>query len=223
MHHWYEEAILLDPTSITEDVFARMVPQCLNPREWADIIGPMLIIEGIESNNEIALFIAQAGHESASFRALTESMNYSTEALLKVFGRHRISKQAAEQYGRGPGRSANREAIANTIYGGEWGAKNLGNKHWGDGFRFRGRGIFQLTGRYNYERCAQETGLPLVSNPELLSQDKEAAAVSAFWFWNNNVTGKDVKTTTKQINGGFNGLADRVERFKRAISVLEAL
>lgn len=221
MHQWIDEAILLGPTNITGDVFSRMVPSCRNPYEWADAIGPKLNMAGIESNNDIALFIAHAGHETGSFRALQESFNYSTEALIKMFGRHRISVAEAQRYGRNRDHPADRKALANILYGGAWGRRNLGNLRHGDGYKYCGRGIFQLTGLGNYTACAQDTGLDIVNRPELLSEDYDAAVTSALWFWNLRIRGSDVKTTTRELNGGYNGLADRVARYKRALSVLE--
>lgn len=223
MQYWVDEAILLEPRLITRDVLARMVPQCVEPEVWAEVLGTRFTMAGIESNHEIALFLAHAGHESASFRQLEESLNYSVEALDKLFGRHRISTEEINQYGRRPGQKANQEQLGNILYGGEWGKRNLGNREFDDGYRYRGRGIFQLTGRANYERCAADTGLDIVRRPELLAVDPAAAAQSAFWFWGTHVTGGDVKKTTRQINGGYHGLADRIERYKRALHVLEGL
>src|SRR5690606_9297192 len=99
-----------------------------------------------------AMFLGQIAVESGQFSTVTESLNYSVDALVKMFGRHRISVPDAERYGRKLGQKANQEALANLLYGGEWGRKNLGNTEPGDGWRFRGRGLKQLTGRDNYRR-----------------------------------------------------------------------
>lgn len=222
MQHWYEDALLVQPKVLTGEQLGRMVPACHEPEVWADVLATYLPRAGVESDHDIALFIAQAGHESASFRELEESLNYSVDALVKLFGRHRISLRDAEMLGRKKGQSADQSALANVLYGGEWGAKNLGNVQPGDGWKYRGGGIFQLTGRYNHTKCAEATGLNLVDEPELIRSDPEAAVVSALWYWNERVTRWDIKGSTKQINGGYNGLADRVERFKRALKVLES-
>lgn len=223
MLHWYDEAVLEAPSMITPEVLERMVPQCLEPELWAHHWGTWLDRYGVEDIQEIALVIAQAGHESASFRELEESLNYGVEALSKLFGAHRISRLDIQMYGRKRGQRANEEALGNILYGGTWGARNLGNTEPGDGYQFRGRGLFQLTGRANYEACAADTGLDIVHDPDLLCRDAEAAVISALWFWSTRVTSLNVKASTRQINGGFNGLADRVARFKRALAVMEGL
>lgn len=221
MKHWVDEAYLVEPRLITGELLARAVPGCADAELWADVLCPRMAMAGIESNHDIALFLAHAGHESAGFRHLEESLNYSVESLSKLFGAHRISRLEIQLYGRKPGQKANEVQLGNILYGGSWGNANLGNIHEGDGYRYRGRGIFQLTGRDNYTRCAEATGLDLVNQPDLLVTDPEAAAVSALWFWNERVSGHDVRTTTRQVNGGLNGLTDRIERYKRALQVLE--
>lgn len=166
---------------------------------------------------QMPMFLAQAAHESAELTSFTESLNYTTTALITKFGRHRISIADAEKYGRGAGRLANQEAIGNTIYGGEWGLKNLGNSQSGDGWKFRGRGIFQLTGRANYQRFQNETGIPALDNPDLIAQPAEAV-ISACWFWKDKglaALSKDVVAATKRVNGGTNGLAERRALFEQ--------
>lgn len=223
MHYWIDEALLLEPREITGPVMARMVPSCADPDTWAEVLCPRLVMAGIESNHDIALFLAHAGHESGSFHQLEESLNYSVESLALLFGRHRISLEDIDRYGRKAGQRANQEMLGNLLYGGAWGRTNLGNTQPGDGYKYRGRGIFQLTGRSNYTRCSEATGMDLVSDPGLIARDPIAAATSAFWFWNDRVTSRDVKGSTRQINGGTNGLADRIERYKRALNVLEGV
>lgn len=221
MQYWIEEALLVQPKVLTGEQLSRMVPQCTDPDVWAEAFATQLPRHGIESDHDVALFIAQVGHESASFRQLEESMNYSTSALHSLFGAHRITRIEIETLGRKSGQRANQQALANTLYGGEWGKRNLGNVEPTDGWDFRGRGLIQLTGRSNHERCAAATGLDIVRDPDLLVRDPAAAVVASLWFWSDRVTRRDVKGSTKQINGGYNGLADRVERFKRALAVLE--
>lgn len=219
--HWYDKALLVEPTLLDAATLARAVPQCHRPELWADVLSFHLTRWGIESAHQVALFLAQVGHESASFRELEESLNYGVEALERLFGRHRISLEQIQRYGRKPGQPANQRALGNILYGGAWGARNLGNVQPGDGWKYRGRGLIQLTGRSNYTRCSMATGLDLVNNPSLLAEDPEAAVEASLWFWRDRVTGNDIKTTTRQVNGGTNGLADRIERYKRALAVLE--
>jgi len=221
MQQWMDEALLLTPKVLTPHCLARMVPACHQSERWAEPLQTQLSRAGIESDHDVALFLAQAGHESASFRELEESLNYGEEALEKLFGRHRISLVQAGRFGRNAAHPADEEALGNLLYGGIWGERNLGNTQPGDGYRYRGRGIFQLTGRANYTACSRALGVDLLRQPERLSDAPEIAVASAVWFWTERVTGGDIKTTTREINGGYHGLADRVERFKRALKVLE--
>lgn len=177
----------------------------------------------ITSPKRIAAFLAQIGHESAGFTRLEENLNYSAEALLSMFGRHRISVQDAMKYGRKPGQAANPEGIANAIYGGLWGVKHLGNAEPGDGYRFRGRGLKQLTGRDNYRRCGLALGEDFVSAPDRLLMPVNAA-LSAGWFWashglNEVADSGDMVQATKIINGGTNGLDNRLALYQSGLQV----
>jgi putative chitinase len=154
----------------------------------------------------LAHWLGQMFVESAGFTTREESLNYSVDGLLKTFGRHRISEADARKYGRAPGRPANQEAIANLIYGGEWGRKNLGNTQPGDGWRFRGSGDKQITGRANIVASG--------FTPEQLRTDPVASAnASAEFFVRVGCAAPalrdDVSGVTKKVNGGFNGLAAR--------------
>lgn len=178
----------------------------------------------INTPRRAAHFIAQTGHESAGFVRVVESLNYKVEALLSLFGRHRISEADALEFGRTATRAADQQAIANAIYGGAWGAKNLGNTQPGDGWRYRGRSLIQVTGRANYAECGAALGLDLLSYPELLERP-ESAAKAAAWYWSKNglnqmADNDNLVGITRAINGGTNGLDDRKERYERAIEVL---
>lgn len=177
----------------------------------------------INTPQRIAGFLSQIGHESAHLTALSENLNYRVEALAAVFGRSRISEEDAKAFGRNDatGQKANQEQIANRVYGGQWGAINLGNTQEGDGWRFRGRGLKQLTGRFNYQRCGEGLGVDLISDPDLLLTPEYAAA-SAGWFWNNKGCSRyadagDIVGLTKVINGGTNGLTSRQELYAAAM------
>lgn len=177
----------------------------------------------ITSPRRIAGFLSQIAHESGRLETLEENLNYSVDALIKLFGRHRISEADARRFGRAPGQKANQEAIANTIYGGEWGRKNLGNFVHGDGARFIGRGLKQLTGRSNYDRCGSAIGEDLLSYPDRLLMPVNAA-LSAGWFWKthglNEIADRgDVRAMTKEINGGYNGLEERTALYGKALGV----
>lgn len=194
------------------------------PRISAERIDPLsdFIKSKLEvwSHNRIALFLAQIGHESNDLNTLRESLNYTTKALQSLFGRHRISLEETELYGRNDNHPANQEAIANIIYGGDFGIKNLGNTEKGDGWNFRGRGAIQLTGRANYTKCSIAIGVDLLKEPDLLADDFEICLKSAAWFFDTYAKAEDLETNTKQINGGFIGIEDRLVRYERTLKGL---
>lgn len=171
---------------------------------------------------DIAMWIAQVGHESGGFARLSESLNYTPTALVATFGKHRITQYQAEMLGRTSAHPANQQAIANLVYGGEWGKANLGNQVAGDGWRYRGRGLIQTTGLANYRRTGDTLKLDLVAEPDLLQTD-EPAARSAAWFYVSrgclNHT-NNISMVTKLINGGQTGIDDRLKRYKLARAVL---
>ncbi|BDG84264.1 TPA: glycoside hydrolase family 19 protein [Citrobacter koseri] len=177
---------------------------------------------GITAPLDQSMFIAQMGHESGGYEKLVESLNYTADRLVPVFGKHRITAQQAAALGRTATQPANQKAIANLVYGGEWGKKNLGNQVAGDGWKYRGRGLKQITGLINYRKCGLALKLDLVTHPELLEQDENAAR-SAAWFFATSgclVYSGDVERITIIINGGKNGLDDRRRRFNLAKAVL---
>jgi putative chitinase len=160
-----------------------------------------------------AAFIAQCGHESGSFTVLTENLNYSAEGLYNTFSKYFASIQAAKPFERQP------EKIANKVYGGR-----MGNNTTGEGWKFRGRGFIQLTGKENYTKCGKSIGVDLVANPDYVSTI-EGAIKSALWFWNSNglnvfADKEDLVGMTKKINGGTKGLEERKEFYHRAVKVL---
>lgn len=168
---------------------------------------------GIDTPARKAMFLAQVTHESAGFSMLSESLNYAAEKLVPRFGAHRISEADAQRLGRRDGQRADPAGIANIVYGGEWGRLHLGNTQPGDGWRYRGRGLIQLTGRQAYQRAGQALGLDLVGNPDLLLTPGPAA-LSAAWFWdwkdlNRFADTGQIAECTRRINGGQNGIDDR--------------
>lgn len=169
---------------------------------------------GIESAHEMASFIAQVGHESRYLQALEENLNYSAEALVKIWPR-RFDAAAAARCARHP------ELIANRAYANRYGN---GDEDSGDGWRYRGRGLIQITFKDNYAGCGAALGLDLVGSPELLV-DPANAARSAGWFWkahgiNAAADADDVALETRLINGGTLGLAERQALVDRALEVL---
>lgn len=171
---------------------------------------------GITEPQDKAMFIAQVGHESAGFSALVESFNYTPAALLTTFGR-RVTNYQASMLGRANGKPARQEAIANLVYN-----NRLGNKAAGDGWKYRGRGLIQITGLNNYRDCGNGLKLDLVTSPELLEKDINAAR-SAAWFYASKGCLKytdDLVRITQIINGGQNGLDDRRVRYAKAKAVI---
>jgi len=157
----------------------------------------------------LAHFLAQTAHESGNFKHIRENLNYSAEGLIKVFPKY-FSKETALWYARKP------EAIANVVYGNRMGN---GDKNSGDGWRFRGRGYLQLTGKINYKAFGDYIGVDLITNPDLVAT--KYPLTSAAWFFEKNklwdvcdqgLHQDIVKQVTKRVNGGTIGLADRISK-----------
>jgi putative chitinase len=185
---------------------------------------------GINTERQVAAWIAQCAHESAGFKMLTENLNYSADTMavvwptrfavlgpdkkpVKVKGKNQPNKFALALH-RKP------ELIANTVYANRMANGNIES---GDGWRYRGRGLKQLTGKDNYTRCGQGLGLDLVANPDLLLTP-EGASLSAAWFWSVNKCGPiadsgDFVALTKKINGGTIGLEDRQRRYNAVLAL----
>lgn len=206
-------------TLLTEAQLAAMIPTNTEVAEWCTELNKALPKYDITTPQRIAGFISQCAHESMDFKALSENLNYREETLNKVFPRYfGPGKRNAAEYAKNP------EKIANYVYMDEFRTSKLGNTQPGDGWRFRGRGLKQLTGRDNYTRFAKDYDMTAEEAAEWL-ETKEGALASALWFWNTNKlnaiadTG-DVKALTKKINGGDIGLADRQARYAKAMAAL---
>jgi putative chitinase len=204
---------------ITVDQLRAMIPSNKEVEEWCEELNKALPKYDITTDQRIAGFISQCAHESQDFCALSENLSYRQETLLKVFPRYfGPGKRNAAEYAKNP------EKIANYVYMDEFRTSKLGNVHPGDGWRFRGRGLKQLTGRDNYSRFAKDYDMTAEEAAEWL-ETKEGALASALWFWNTNKlnaiadTG-NVAALTKKINGGDIGLADRQARYGRAMAAL---
>lgn len=185
--------------------------------EWIDAINETFERFDISTPERQACFLGQCAHESAGFTALKENLNYSAEGLTKVWPKRFPSLDAAQPYHRNP------EKIANKVYADRMGN---GDEASGDGFKYRGRGLIQLTGKDNYEACGEALGADLVGDPDQVSSPK-FAALSAGWFWDKNklnqyADSNDMTTLTKRINGGTHGIDDRIARTQQAIDVLMA-
>jgi putative chitinase len=204
---------------ITVDQLRAMIPTNKEVEAWCDELNKALPKYDITTDQRIAGFISQCAHESMDFNAMSENLNYREETLNKVFPRYfGPGKRNAAEYARNP------EKIANYVYMDEFRTSKLGNVHPGDGWRFRGRGLKQLTGRDNYTRFAKDYDLT-AEEAAVWVETKEGALASALWFWNTNKlnpvadTG-NVAALTKKINGGDIGLADRQTRYARAMAAL---
>lgn len=171
---------------------------------------------GITAPADLAMFIAQVGHESGGFTAVVENLNYTPAALVATFGK-RITQQQADALGRTTQHAARQDAIANLVY-----SNRLGNKAAGDGWKFRGRGLIQITGLDNYRTCGAALKIDLVTSPELLEQEQHAAR-SAAWFYTSKgcmAYGANINRVTRIINGGLNGIEDRKLRYIKARAAL---
>jgi len=198
---------------ITEQQLLQILP---NAGRQAGVFVPVLNTAmgkyAIVTRLRVAAFIAQVGHESGQLMRLVENLNYSAEGLMKTWP-SRFDLVRATAAARKP------EQIANIVYAGR-----MGNTEPGDGWKYRGRGLFQVTGRANYAACGEALGLGLLKCPELL-EEPQHAAMSAAWFWhraglNTLADAGDFLLITKRINGGTNGLADRKALYDRALKVL---
>jgi putative chitinase len=206
---------------ITLAQFSAMIPKNKASEAWFDEAEAMFQKYEINTPNRIAGFIAQCAHESLDFTRLEENLNYSEKALNSVFGRYfGKGKRNAKDYARNP------EKIANYVYQDEFRSKRsaLGNTTDGDGWRFRGRGIKQLTGRNNYTAFAKSVGMSAEDSAEYVATPK-GAMESACWFWKTNRLERfadkdDNLGLTKAINGGTIGLEDRDRRYKEAKAIL---
>jgi putative chitinase len=162
-----------------------------------------------------AAFIGQAAHESGNFKMLVENLNYRAETLMKVWPKRFPTLEFAKQYERDP------KKIANSVY-----ANRMGNRDEasGDGFRFRGRGLFQTTGHAGYYHAGQALGEDFVMQPDLVATPQYAALTAGF-FWsthklNQYADSRDYKMMTKKINGAYIGLEDRMKHINHALTVL---
>lgn len=184
---------------------------CPNIKEFANYI-QQNVDKRKFTEEQAAMFLAQCGHESQGFTRLEENLNYSAKSLYNVFRKYFPTMGIAEEYARRP------EKIANLVYGSRMGN---GSAETGDGWKYRGRGILQITGKYNYRQLEYDTKLPVVDNPDLLLEVKNAVE-SAFWYWdkNNLVNYSDIEIVTKKINGGLNGLDDRKKLYSEILGAL---
>ena len=201
--------------SLTLEKLESIFPRTKDVNEWFNILTAALPEYEIDSDLRIASFLAQCGHESADFNTLIENLNYSSDSLRKVFPKYFPTATSAEPFNR------HAEDIANKIYG-----NRMGNTEEGDGWLYRGRGVIQITGKDNYAECSQFLFGDdlLVENPDYLLT-KDGAIRSACWFWvsrklNELADRQENATISKRVNGGNNGMSDRIARFAKIVPIL---
>jgi putative chitinase len=184
---------------------------------WFNALEMILPDYDIDTIPRVAAFLAQTAHESGNYRFLKENLNYRATSLRKVFPKYFPTDALAAKYAH------NQAAIANRVYGNRMGN---GPESSGDGFRYCGRGLIQLTGKSNYIKFAESIETPVEEIPEYLSTF-EGAIQSACWYWEENNLNRwadqgDILTLTKRINGGTIGLEDRKKHYAHALKVLGA-
>jgi putative chitinase len=202
---------------LTLDQLKQLLPKNPYVDHWHEALAQLLPDYEINTPQRIAAFIAQCAHESGGFMVLKENLNYRPESLVKLFGKY-FDLPTAQRYCAMPDKQA---AIANRIY-----ANRMGNgpEESGDGYRYCGRGLIQLTGRSNYQAFADSLEITPDEASEYL-RTFEGAAQSACWFWENNNLNQfadkgDILMLTKRINGGTIGLEDRIKHYNHALHVL---
>jgi putative chitinase len=184
---------------------------------WYEALSNVLPEYEINTSERVAAFLAQCTHESGGFKRLKENLNYRWESLRKVFPKYFPTDELAQEYAH------KQEQIANRVYGSRMGN---GDESSGDGFRYCGRGLIQLTGRNNYTKFAESIGMAVEEVPSLL-ETFEGAVKSACWFWKTNNLNQyadagDILTMTKRINGGTIGLEDRIKHYNHALEVFSS-
>lgn len=203
--------------NFTRDQLAQMIPGNPHVDHWFHALNEILPEYEINTPQRVAAFLAQCAHESGGFRALKENLNYKAASLRRVFPKYFPDDAIAASY-------ANKgEMIANRVYASRMGN---GDESSGDGFRYCGRGLIQLTGKDNYTLFAGSLDMPVDEVPEYL-QTFEGAVQSACFFWEstnlNQFADKgDILTMTKRINGGTIGLEDRIKHYNHALHIFGA-
>lgn len=204
--------------TLTKQMLAEIIPYAkeANIDLYLNPLNEVLPKKQINTPMRVAQFIAQVAHESGSLNYKIENLNYSAGALQAVFGKYFPTSEMANEYARQP------EKIANRVYANRMGN---GDEASGDGWKYRGRGLIQITGKNNYQSFSQDNGIDMVTNPSPMADDPTIAVTGATWFWDSNnlnqyADADDILTITKRINGGTNGLADREAFLARAKSAL---
>jgi putative chitinase len=205
---------------IRQDQLQQILPGNPYLDHWCEALNKILPDYDIDTPQRVAAFLAQTAHESGGYTALHENLNYRAATLCKVFPKYFPNDAIAEQYASQPNKA---ELIANRVYASRMGN---GDEASGDGYRYCGRGLIQLTGKQNYQSFANSLEMNVEDVPAFL-QTFEGAIQSACWFWESNNLNQyadsgDILTMTKRINGGTIGLEDRKKHYEHAKHVLGA-
>ena len=206
---------------LTEQKFNKLYPKAL-PGIYQEIIQNVQKA-GIQTDNQLAMFIAQCAHESAGFQKFQENLNYSSEGLRKTFPKY-FPGTTSQKYGYIKNKAgiivqkADQAGIANIVY-----ANRMGNgpSASGDGWKYRGRGVVQLTGKDNYTRFQKWLGDPeILSNPDKILSSAKLIVLTGVFFWDvNKLQGiSDFVLLTKRVNGGTIGLEDRTREYKELLA-----
>jgi putative chitinase len=204
--------------NLTLQQLKQLLPKNPYVEHWHHALEQLLPDYDINTPQRIAAFVAQCAHESGGFTAIKENLNYKAPTLRKLFSKYFPNDEIAALYASKPNKQ---EAIANRIYASRMGN---GDEKSGDGYRYCGRGLIQLTGKSNYQNFADSLEMNVEDVPEYLATF-EGAAQSACWFWEANNLNRfadsgDIKGLTKAINGGYIGLEDRIKHYEHALHVL---
>lgn len=199
---------------LTIDQFKACVPKCKNPEAWLGFLNQTLKEFEINTALRIAHFLGQCSHESMDFNVTVENLNYSAEGLLKIFPKY-FNQSGATAFAR------HTQDIANKVY-----ANRLGNGtvESGDGWKYRGRGLIQITGKGRYAEIGKQLGIDLVAQPELAEKPYYACRTAGQFWKNKNINlaadADDSRRSTLLVNGGYNNLEDRQARIERIKTIL---
>ena len=200
----------------TVEHLQHIIPNCkYDAATWHAELCDLLPFFEINTAPRVASFIAQTAHESGGYRALSENLNYSAKALDAVFGKYFVrAGRDANEYARQP------EKIANVVYANRMGN---GDTDSGDGWNYRGRGLIQLTGYTNYKKFADYAEMSMEDAIAYLETPRGAVHSACFFWYMNNCNdyadSGDIKGQTRRINGGYNGLEDRIHHYKEAMEM----
>jgi putative chitinase len=205
---------------LTKEQLKQILPKNPYIDHWFNALSQLLPDYEINTPQRMAAFLAQCAHESGEFTALKENLNYKAATLRKIFPKYFPTDEIANQYASMPNKQ---QAIANKVYASRMGN---GDEASGDGYRYCGRGLIQLTGKDNYSWFAASLEITVEEAAQYL-ETFEGAAQSACWFWETNKLNQwadkgDILTLTKRINGGTIGLEDRIKHYEHALHIFGA-